>query len=790
MVCTSFFRNPYMGRIALFFMTQSKLVWVAMCAASICGVSAWAAEPSAASPDVGAHEHWYARPTPVPSIEEIYDGARYGEDASVVVYVAPNGSDSAAGTFDEPLLTLAAGVSRASARLGEAGPEATAVVRLAAGEYEIREPVDVPPGVSIEGAVPCGASGGVASGAMTVLFSTNLVHEFTYHPHEVPFADEGTREGRILRLKSEAEGPDYATTDGRQHLSNIFFDGRRAAAGAIEVWHRDNVAIHDCAVVDFTRLGVGWRASADGATGMENEDGPQPAAFPSGGRFFRNYMKDNTYFGLGYGEAPDGKGQPYGRGALFCYGLRDFRIYGNTIIEDCRTAPLSDNTDWVDHVRGMPIKFWYYEGWMLGCKIHDNVIQKLGSTVSSSDRYGWDFAIESHSHFGLEVCHNRFIGAVDLNRSRCEVPGVTNYAYGAWIHDNTFSADPDAKRDLELGRDVDYEQWAIVLENRTLSTVVERNYAENCEFFVFFNARDCVSNVVIRSNVCTNMGGVNGSFVRLDGIIGDGVDVDHLRVEELSIHNNTFIGRTAVNENDPACGLAVSIGQAMDSWTSRDITVANNVVANTLYGGVQIGNNDDTWDEKWEHIIATTNYLISATGVSIENNFFHNVGDWNGCVSLTVPERMPDAVTADNHDDETDSGWWAAAFVPGSWLPAEGSLLIDAGRSMTNIVCAVPGEGTDFGNNPVLATAAPPPPSWLRVSTFSLANGEARLGLESNLKDAVLGGWLSPGPAVDVEFRDELGGASTNLTPIVSGVTLAVELPSNATRGFLRVKAK
>ena len=59
------------------------------------------------------------------------------------------------------------------------------------------------------------------------------------------------------------------------------------------------------------------------------------------------------------------------RGALLCGGIRDFEIYNNTMTENGRAKG----------TQGWPIKFWYYSGWMVDCRIHDNYLEKTDNSI-------------------------------------------------------------------------------------------------------------------------------------------------------------------------------------------------------------------------------------------------------------------------------------------------------------------------------------------------------------------------------------------------------------------------
>ena len=497
------------------------------------------------------------------------DRPDYGENGQSFVFVAPSGSDEAGdGTPSSPWKTPGRAASAAS-------PGDT--IRLGAGTYEIDTPVELPPGVSLEGA-----------GESTVLTSSTLTEEMG-------------GQYALLRLVSPAAGGAGTMTDGCQHVSHLWFDGAGKATQAIEVQNRSYVSIHDCTIIGFVHVGVGWRVTdmGDGA----------PAAFAVGGLFCNNTLKDNSFYG------PDAWGSVYGRGALFCGGLQDFEISGNTIIEDCRTG--------VNGMRGVPVKFWYYNGWMVGCRIHDNRIWRLGSPTFSTDEASWAFAIESSYHAGMEISHNDFIGAVDLNNGRCGTYGGTDYAYATWMHDNRFSPDPTPK---EAHGNAVYEETAIILEARTERTVIERNHIRGYNQALYFNVREGVWDFAFRNNLCEQLGGDTGSMFRMDG------HGSEMQVVRFSVADNLF-------ESSPSAmsGFGIIISQEMGSWSGQDIRITGNAVGHTAWNWLVL---DD---------------YTAIDGLTVRDNLRFNTG---GEYLIRSGETVSNYVYADN--EAADPERWAA----------------------------------------------------------------------------------------------------------------------------------
>ena len=477
----------------------------------------------------------------------------YGENGTSVLYVSVSGSDTTGdGTQANPWATLGYAASQASS--GD-------TIHMSAGTYNIDSSVELPLGVSLEGDVP-----GNNEDLATIL-TTTIEREL-----------EDGGDHALVRLVSEG-GVDIPKVNGNQHISYIHFYGARKGSQAIEIQNRNNVSIHDCVINDFKCIGVGWRS-----TGLLDVYDEAPTYFVTGGLFYNNYMKDNSYY-VGYA-----------RGALFCGGLKDFEMYNNTIIEDCRTSITNDN------LRGVPVKFWYYCGWMVGCKMHDNVIERLGSTVYSNEDNGWAFAIESRRHSGVEIYNNTFVGAVDLVEGFTGTYGGTKYSYATWIHDNEFIADPNPK---ENWGNVTYEQTAIILEGVSYKTTIEHNKITGYDGAIYFNVRDGVDDFTFEHNLCLEMGGPGaGSLFRLDGIYTYDSTQPIMGISEFIVKENVFESKSA-----DVMGFGFDLGHVMDDWQGYNIKILGNVVANVAWNWIQIVN------------------FSSLNQCSIKDNILYNVGD-------------------------------------------------------------------------------------------------------------------------------------------------------------------
>lgn len=589
--------------------------------------------------DIGCYEYGYSAPAPKKTIKEDFDPDRYGGTGEAY-YVDVNGSDANGdGSRSSPWKTL----DFAAERVTKPGD----VIHLNRGVHEIESRVFLRPGVSLEGERTEEGKGGES---LTIVTSRRLTDEWN---------------SALINLISEPE----SNTVGAQSVAWLTFDGsygrekgRSSASQAVEIANRNDVSVHDCVFRDFQWVGVGWRATdVELRTYYNPARNGQPKHYVTGGRFYNNVMTDCAFYGAGEND----NGYSWGRGALLCGGLKDFRIYNNSITERCTP----------ERLQGVPIKFWYYTGWMLGCKIHDNRIMRTGSTANSTDAAGWAFALESMYHSGLEFMNNTVVGAVDLNNGYCGVFDGTEYDYATWIHDNHFIADPDNPRG--------FEQFAVVLEVENYRTVIERNRVENYAAVLYFNIRAGVSDIVVRYNHCTGLrgeGDASAVAIRMDG--SQTVDLDRngdgqndafvIEIDDMRIYNNLFVAERG--------GFGVILGQGIEPWNGKKILVANNI----FYG----------FDYNW----LTLDHILSLDKVRIENNLFAHCGGWNGTDSgspegaVSASGKITGLVRSKNIG-LTDEEFSALFISPSNFHPAENSQTIDAGKSL--------GRQSDFDRNPV-----------------------------------------------------------------------------------------
>jgi K+-transporting ATPase c subunit len=299
----------------------------------------------------------------------------------------------------------------------------------------------------------------------------------------------------LLRLTS-ADG-----TSGNQHVSNLKFDGRSLSTSwGIFVEGRSNVAIYDCTITDFSDRGVIFAATSGFAE-------QAPPIYATGNSFYNNTITNCAAF---YGS--------YGTGCLNLGGQQNMNVYNNTLVQNQR--PIGQN--------GWPIKH-FQGGYWKNVKIYNNTITKIQWTGSYGGEFGWNFAIESYHHNGLEIYGNTITGGcIDLNY--CSKGA---YTYGAWIHDNNISIP---------ALSTSYHD-AIHLEFSITDVLVENNTFTNLAGGVVFATRalDSVNRITIRKNLMSNIGKAQGNGNNGVGIGTYSEGTYDYTINGLDIYNNTII---------------------------------------------------------------------------------------------------------------------------------------------------------------------------------------------------------------------------------------------------------
>ena len=418
-------------------------------------------------------------------------------------YVAPDGSDD---TGDGSLANPWQSLQRACTQVTMPGD----LIHLATGLYDESATCVLALGVSIEG-----------EGPDTIVTSTTLTAQWT-----------------VI-----VEGVSDTLVDGNHIIRHLTFDGSGlTAAQAMTFNGRNNVQIHDTTFRDFAYIAVALR-------GIGGEEEVPPTAYATGGRFYRNDVRNCAGFDDGWH-----------RGALFMGSLEGMLIYDNVMVETGRAPGL----------QGWPIKMWYWGGWTRGMKIYDNYLEKTDSSV-------WDFAIEGLHTSGLEIYGNEIKGAIDLNNQE-----QADYPYSVYIHDNVLG--PDA-----VGVDA---VAGIILEFDNDAVLIERNYIRNASPPFKFTPRDGDStDVTIRYNVCEN--------IARAGYFQEGLrmlESQNTVMTNFRVYNNVFAG----NPNDNL-EWGIVIDSADGPYAADGMSIDNNIITNFAQGPIQLTSADAISNLSIEH---------------------------------------------------------------------------------------------------------------------------------------------------------------------------------------------
>jgi len=460
---------------------------------------------------------------------------------STTYYVATTGTDGAghSGAVGDPWLTLA----YACTRVTTAGD----VIHINAGTYTCNTGAVVALGVSIEG-----------DGDTSILTTTALTSDVGYGD-------------AIINMNSEANA------NGSHTISYLKFDGNDLTGGmAINSINRNNVKIHHCTFIDFNWSAVAWAAS-----GVSEAADGAPSTYVTGSEFYNNTVTNCA--GM----------SGWHRGALLCGGHQGMLIHDNTMIEGQRGN---------QEVCGWPIKFWYWGGWMLGCKIYDNYLE-----LTQYSGF-FDFAIEGCWVSGLEIYGNTIIGSIDMND---QLMGL-GYDYSVWVHDNTIGPATHIVSNTVLS--------GLTIEFQTDTYIIERNWFRNLSPAILFTPRqDLVDNVTIRYNIMTNVwadGWYKGAIVVNGPLAG-------FTMNNLHVYNNVISAATAAS-TESALQIFYNDG-VMTAGTG--IQMVNNIIQNFDVSPMNITAGD---------IIGTINF---------ENNLVYNCGNSN----VPTVTGTPDTYTIQNN---------------------------------------------------------------------------------------------------------------------------------------------
>lgn len=423
----------------------------------------------------------------------------------------------------------------------------------------------------------------------------------------------------MLKLSS-ADG-----TNGDQHVSGLKFDGQALATSwGIYIEGRSNVSIYDCTVINFGDRGVIFAATS-------GFDEAPPAIYATGNSIYNCTISNCAAFYIYYGT-----------GCLNIGGQQNMNVYNNTIIQNQR--PEGEN--------GWPIKH-FQGGYWKNVKIYNNTITKIPWTGTYGSELGWNFAIESYHHNGLEVYGNTITGGcIDLNY--CSKGA---YAYGAWIHDNNISL---------ATLSTSYHD-AIHLEFSITDVLIEGNIFNNMAGGVVFatRAHDSINNVTIRKNLMTNLGRAQG-----DGNNGVGVGTysegtNDYTIFHLDIYNNTIVAAPGFA---PFEGIHIN---AVDNGAAGSISylnIRNNIVQGFWESWLRINNGSYcnylsvTYNNLYSNALSNDPYISGGSPVNYTNS--NNIKTdplFVGGGNYTIQSGSP---SKNSGSDGTDRGYTGGAATP------------------------------------------------------------------------------------------------------------------------------
>jgi len=314
-------------------------------------------------------------------------------------------------------------------------------------------------------------------------------------------------------------------TDGNQHISNLKFDGQMASSFLIWVGYRNNFSIYNCTIVNFYNMGCIFSATNDFWITTA------PTSRRTGNSFHDNIINNCANY------------QGWGRGDLCIGGQIGMLVYNNTMIQESRASGKN----------GWPIKYWN-DGYTQGLKIYNNTIRK---NLLSGIGEDWSFCMEIFNGQGTEIYGNTIQGSLDFNFQGDK----GTYPYVLYIHDNNISIPAYSSR-VQEGIIMEYSVDGMIVENNTFDHL----FSLAC---FYPRAGAIIKNVIIKKNLCTNL----GSGAAAAYFIG-GFDAPNVTVHNLQILNNTITNDTTPNRNG---NFAFQMtGSGAYSWDS--VVIKNNIV--------------------------------------------------------------------------------------------------------------------------------------------------------------------------------------------------------------------
>ena len=441
------------------------------------------------------------------------------------VYVATTGNDTSGdGTSGTPYLTIAKGVSEASA--GD-------TVYVVAGTYNISSTIILPVGVSLMGA-----------GDTTIISSTYV----------------GGLTMGTLQLSSAVEG-----TDGDQSISYIKMEGNVTGLVGIVVYRRSNVKIHHVTIQNFVQEGIKFH----GGSGSSDE----PTTYATSNEVYNSYFySTDDGHGAIHLNGQDGikihdniftstqraLGHDLGHIDMVEGFVKNIEIYNNTF-----TLPeLLYDTDGTSLLNNFHIEIWDGMG---GNKIYGNTFigGHFGIDVAGH------FNVKGASAFSWDIYDNVFQWAANRNYlsvgdfGSISIEGATAYLY---IHNNHFKNVPVAINSSMIQTDLIQEyiyvyynifdnigfassgyQYMMRINQGHATAVTRYVYIYNNVMYgttyqragVVMESTGAMSYVEIRNNIILNTTGNGGTTYGAITYWDDAGTIDQITITNNDLYNNT-----------------------------------------------------------------------------------------------------------------------------------------------------------------------------------------------------------------------------------------------------------
>lgn len=390
-------------------------------------------------------------------------------------FIDTAGTDDAGrdGSISQPWATLAYAVTRVTAFRD--------IIHINAGTYNSSGQIEVPNGVSIEGA---------GRDLVTMILTYNSSYPC---------------------IKLETPSGWGNTTYGNQSISGIKFDGDLTGIYAIGINFRSNVHVYNCEFIDFDQGAIFFNGQPEWVWSLDNPYNDNPNSdYPyipnsngwcTGNKFYNNIVTNCARYVT----------SDHHSGAVNIGTQDGFEAYGNNINSFAR--------------HGYGIKFWNL-GFNKNSDIHNNTIEVY--PLLNGVRF--EFAIELWWELGgTRIYNNRLKGALDL----VNCVDTISAGYSVRVHNNNIGRD-STPASLERG---------ILLEGRCEYVQIYQNYLHHLAIGIYvprnnYTYVDRLYHIDIYDNLIVKLGQTETDWQTWGIYYPDFIDeAEHQYVK---IQNNVF----------------------------------------------------------------------------------------------------------------------------------------------------------------------------------------------------------------------------------------------------------